>query len=439
MNSDAPPLRPPPPSTASPTRPSSSSTYIAVDMHSTPEEDLYATAEAMRQATWGKSSKTKGKAAATASLPASASDSSIAEASGNNSNTTPETTSSSNSSSSSSSSSFTNSHPDADADDTSAPASASASTAAGTPFAFGHDMARYPASMTSSVRDHVYEGGLRYHAYRAGKYAFPNDDVEQNRDDMKHTMTLMLCRGAYFYAPVVEALEEGGTGTGIWAMELGDKYPNATITGIDLSPIQPTFVPENVHFFVDDFEEEWVDPDNKFDFIHLRHTLHSVQDPQTFLGRVLRHLKPGAFFEAQEFAITPQADDDTLTASTPYALRDYMNYLAAGMRVLGSEAHAIQSLPDAMRAAGFADVHTTTHKCPLGVWPRDKRLRFCGLFMRTSLMDGLRGLSRRPLMALGWTQLQIEMFLVDVRKALMETEVHAYFMLHVVHGRKPVG
>lgn len=56
----------------------------------------------------------------------------------------------------------------------------------------------------------MYEGGLRYHAYRAGKYAFPNDETEQNRDDMKHTMTLMLCRGAYFYAPVEEALERGG-------------------------------------------------------------------------------------------------------------------------------------------------------------------------------------------------------------------------------------
>jgi hypothetical protein len=64
--------------------------------------------------------------------------------------------------------------------------------------------------MTSSVRDHVFEGGLRYHAYRAGRYAFPNDETEQNRDDMKHTMTLMLCRGAFFYAPVEEVLEAGG-------------------------------------------------------------------------------------------------------------------------------------------------------------------------------------------------------------------------------------
>ena len=111
--------------------------------------------------------------------------------------------------------------------------------------------------------------------------------------------------------------------------------------------------------------------------------------------------------------------------------------MIAGMRAMGSDPHAILSLPDAMRAAGFTDVTVTKHKAPVGLWPRDKRLRFCGLFMRTAVMDGLGGVSRRPLMALGWTQLQIEMFLVDVRKAVMDADVHAYLMLHVVHGRKP--
>jgi len=428
-------------------------------MHSTPEEDLYAVAEAMREA-MRRGSRSKSKAngktvtnTTTASPPPSASESSIAPQTSTEP-TPPSSSTTSNSRPNSSSNSNGNAPSEADPDDPNPhhaqgrpeeEEGASSSGGGSSTFAFDRDMARYPASMTSSVRDHVYEGGLRYHAYHAGKYAFPNDETEQNRDDMKHTMTLMLCRGAYFYAPVEAMLEEGGevldlgTGTGIWAMELGDKYPNTTITGIDLSPIQPTFVPENVHFFVDDFEEEWLDPVDKYDFIHLRHTLHSVQDPKALLDRAIRHLKPGGYFEAQELAIVPQSDDGTLTPETPYALRDYINYIAAGLRILGSDAHAVVRLPEQMRAAGFEDVQRTTHKCPLGAWPRDKRLRFCGLFLRTALMDGLRGLSRRPLTALGWTQLQIEIFLVDVRRAIMEADVHAYINLHVVHGRKPVG
>ena len=77
-------------------------------------------------------------------------------------------------------------------------------------FAFdAADMAQYQPSMSSSVRAHVYEGGIRYHAFKDGKYAFPNDEIEQNRDDMKHTMALMLCQGAYFYSPIEEVLQAG--------------------------------------------------------------------------------------------------------------------------------------------------------------------------------------------------------------------------------------
>jgi hypothetical protein len=42
------------------------------------------------------------------------------------------------------------------------------------------------------------------------------------------------------------------TGTGIWAIEMGDEYPQATIIGNDLSPIQPPIVPPNVSFVVED-------------------------------------------------------------------------------------------------------------------------------------------------------------------------------------------
>ncbi|KAK0644278.1 S-adenosyl-L-methionine-dependent methyltransferase [Cercophora newfieldiana] len=309
---------------------------------------------------------------------------------------------------------------------------------------FQAEAGKQSASMSSSVRAHIYESGIRYHAYRDGKYPLPNDEVEQNRDDMKHSMTLMLCHGAHFLAPVGAALKGGGevldlgTGTGIWAVELGDKYPDAKITGIDLSPIQPDFVPENVHFFVDDFDEDWVEPEHKYDYIHVRYTLFSVRDRRALYRKALHHLKPGGYIEFQELEYWPRCDDDTLTSETPYAFRDYIKYMEQGMQAFGADVYAIRSLPEELNAAGFEDVQTTTHKCPLGLWPRDKRLRLCGLFLRTAFMDGLRGVSQRPLAAMGWTQLQIEMFLVDVRKAIMDPNIHAYFTFHVVYGRKPI-
>ena len=51
-----------------------------------------------------------------------------------------------------------------------------------------------------------------------------------------------------------------GTGTGIWAFDMAYAYPRAEILGIDLSPIQPGWVPPNCKFEVDDMELDWSYP-----------------------------------------------------------------------------------------------------------------------------------------------------------------------------------
>lgn len=42
------------------------------------------------------------------------------------------------------------------------------------------------------------------------------------------------------------------TGTGDWAIKMGDLFPRSEIIATDLSPIQPRNVPPNVNFFVED-------------------------------------------------------------------------------------------------------------------------------------------------------------------------------------------
>lgn len=137
-------------------------------------------------------------------------------------------------------------------------------------------------SLSSSVRDYMFENGRRYHRFREGRYNFPNDEPEQDREDMKHTCIKLLCQGQLYFAP----LEEGkvhniidiGTGTGIWAIEMGDQFPSANVLGIDLSPIQPEWVPANVHFEVDDAESQWAHPLDHFDYVHMRHTVMAIKD-----------------------------------------------------------------------------------------------------------------------------------------------------------------
>lgn len=60
-----------------------------------------------------------------------------------------------------------------------------------------------------------------------------------------------------------------GTGTGIWAIDFADEHPNAEVIGTDLSPIQPSWVPNNCKFLIDDVEADWNwSPDEYFDLVH---------------------------------------------------------------------------------------------------------------------------------------------------------------------------
>ncbi|TWU76057.1 hypothetical protein ED733_007412 [Metarhizium rileyi] len=304
-------------------------------------------------------------------------------------------------------------------------------------------------SLTSSIRQHIVDGGLRYHAYHAGQYAFPNDENEQYRDNLKHILTLHLCEGMYFFAPIQELLQRGahvldlGTGTGSWCVEMGDLYPKSTFDGTDLSPIQPDWVPENVSFMVDDIEHVagWTYGQNELDYIHVRHLIHSIKDRKEMWNRIYSHLKPGGYVEVQEFKYAAACDDNSCDG--PYAWRDFLTYLADGLEALGSDLNGIQHVEGELLEAGFEELHYQDLKCPLGPWARRLRLQECGHLLRDVVMCGLEGLSRRPFRdGLRWTPIQIQMFLVDVRKDVNRVEngvpsFHSYFPFRSIYARKP--
>jgi hypothetical protein len=76
-------------------------------------------------------------------------------------------------------------------------------------------------SVSSSVRDYVFENNRRYHKYQEGRYLLPNDEPEQEREDMKHAMIVSVCDGQLHLAPVSDPqrILDIGTGTGIWAID----------------------------------------------------------------------------------------------------------------------------------------------------------------------------------------------------------------------------
>jgi hypothetical protein len=71
-------------------------------------------------------------------------------------------------------------------------------------------------------------------------------------------------------------------------------------------------------------------------------------------------------------------------------------------------------------------------RCPIGVWPKDKTLKLSGLYWRIAISDGLMGVAKRPMeRGLGWSTAEIEVFLVGVRKSLMDSSFHSYICMFV--------
>ncbi|KAK0703450.1 S-adenosyl-L-methionine-dependent methyltransferase [Lasiosphaeria miniovina] len=293
-------------------------------------------------------------------------------------------------------------------------------------------------SLSESVSDFVYENGRRYHSFREGRYNFPNDDVEQQREDLKHMTLKMLC-GRLHFAPIGDSPQEVldiGTGTGIWAIEIGDLFPGASVLGVDLSPIQPSWVPPNVRFMVDDVE--WLHPANYFDYIHSRHTVMAIKNWPRLMKRSLKHLRPGGWFELQEVHHCPISANGTMAVDHPVA--EYWRLINDGLANLGINFHAVSEgrLTSMMRTSGFVNVTERVFQIPIGTWPKDRVLKDVGQHWRSVLLDGVQAIALGPLTrGCGWTREEVELLLVQVRKAYYDNSCLMYMPLHVIYGQKP--
>ncbi|TKW50189.1 Trans-aconitate 2-methyltransferase [Colletotrichum tanaceti] len=302
-------------------------------------------------------------------------------------------------------------------------------------------------SIESSVRDYMYENGRRYHRFREGQYNFPNDEMEQEREDMKHAMVKLLCNQQLNFAPIgdwPQQVLDIGTGTGAWAIEMGDRYPSATVLGVDLSPIQPEWVPPNVKFEVDDVESPWLYPANHFDYIHSRHTVMAIKDWGALFQRSFEHLRPGGWIELQEIHHVPLSANNSMSAAAAAAhpVARYWGHVVQGLSNLGIDLNAAAGdrLPNMMREAGFVNVTERVFHVPIGVWPRNRVLKTVGMYWRTILLDGLQAIALGPFTrGLHWSPEQTEVFLVEVRRAYHDTSALMYMPLKIMYAQKPRG
>ncbi|KAH8204674.1 hypothetical protein TruAng_001149 [Truncatella angustata] len=289
-------------------------------------------------------------------------------------------------------------------------------------------------SITSDVTRYRYENGRTYHGYKDGSYMFPNDQRELDRCYEQYHLLKFVMNQRLFLAPWSERnpprnVLDIATGSGEWAIEMGDMFPTAKVTGTDLSPIQPLEMPPNVHFYIEDAREpwDWYREDDKFDFIHTRVTLGCWNDiKEDILYKSFEALEPGGYFEAQELLCSILCDDDSMKPD--HELKVHMEDIEDAAVTMGRPIRDAHLYKQAMEDVGFVDVKEITYKLPINGWPRERKFKTLGKRWEDIWLNGIHAYSSAPL---------TRMMLVKVRQSISDQSVHAYNKFYVVVGRKP--
>lgn len=293
-------------------------------------------------------------------------------------------------------------------------------------------------SITSSIFNYQYENGRRYHAFREGAYYAPNDDYQNNQLDIFHHIFLLMLGGNLHTAPLEspKRILDVGTGTGIWAMDMADKFPNAEVIGTDLSPIQPEWVPPNVRFEIDDAESEWTYGENHFDYIHIRCLFGAISDWPTLIEQAYKHLAPGGWIEISEAKLPYDCDDGTLPENS--YLNRWAQYAIDAGEEIGKPFDITDKIGRWLEESGFENITEKYYKTPIGPWERDPHLKEIGRYNLLNLLEGMDGFTTALFTRyLGWNRTEVQAYYGKLREEITNPEIHSYFKTFYWIGQKP--
>lgn len=127
---------------------------------------------------------------------------------------------------------------------------------------------------------------------------------------------------------------------------------------------------------MDDIEDSWTFPEDKFDLINIRTMVGSIHDWKKLFEQSYKHLTPGGYVEFADFDISNQySDDGTLDLNGPTSL--YYKYLGQALKIAGT-AVLPATFEKILKDIGFEDVTVNKAKAPTKPWTKDARLKELG-------------------------------------------------------------
>ncbi|WP_376794685.1 class I SAM-dependent methyltransferase [Thermogemmatispora sp.] len=225
----------------------------------------------------------------------------------------------------------------------------------------GHEVVRAEPAQPSSVAPRRY--------LDTQPYLLPKDLGEVNRLDFQHYVMRSALHGNYL-APIQQPrrILDVGCGTGQWACELAQQFPQAEVIGLDLEPAKAAAsLPANYRFVQGDVLKGLPFENDTFDFVHQRLLVLAI--PLAAWRGVAQELArvtaPGGWVELVE-AGTHVSHFTPAGPATQQFL--YLMGQLGALRGLDNEGAVLRSLDLYLHQAGLVNVNRQDIDIPLGDW-----------------------------------------------------------------------
>ncbi|KZO98435.1 S-adenosyl-L-methionine-dependent methyltransferase [Calocera viscosa TUFC12733] len=229
-------------------------------------------------------------------------------------------------------------------------------------------------------------------------YTFANDDLEWERLNGVHRAIKEYLGNRVTLAPIEDLLPapkkilELGAGTGVWATDVANMFPDATVTAVDISFNNIRNPPRNVVLKQLNLLEGFPFEPESFDIVHMRFLLVHMPNFPDLIKKCSAALRPGGLLLLEDIDQNLYSVDGDVPDSIKTFYKHYHGHMAKS-GVDGETGAKIEGVLHGLNQ--FSEIHVHNMPAPIsGPYTDDPKLNKMGVEMRKSLgkaYDGIWG------------------------------------------------